>query len=163
MSIFPTNSISHPGVKRESQNHLSCPIPNKTPKKVDDVIVIDDPSPVSASQPETMTAHVSDARITHLEAEFKEKVNKLQLQLDEKTNQLNEKTKEVDQSKNELHEKTNELNTKGNQLKSLRANVCRLLQVLVPEIEVDCEQESGDGETVDELLKQVLEANQKSE
>ena len=110
-----------------------------------------------------MTAHVSDARITHLEAEFKEKVNKLQLQLDEKTNQLNEKTKEVDQSKNELHEKTNELNTKGNQLKSLRANVCRLLQVLVPEIEVDCEQESGDGETVDELLKQVLEANQKSE
>lgn len=45
------------------------------------------------------------------------------------------------------------------QLRSLRDNVCKLLRVLVPEIELGDKEEILDNTTVDNLLKQVLEAN----
>lgn len=45
------------------------------------------------------------------------------------------------------------------QLRSLRDNVCKLLRVLVPEIELGDKAEIRDNTTVDNLLKQVLEAN----
>jgi hypothetical protein len=43
------------------------------------------------------------------------------------------------------------------QLYDLRGNVCKLLRVLVPELEVDDRKENFEDQTVDELLKQVLE------
>lgn len=45
------------------------------------------------------------------------------------------------------------------QLRNLRENVCKLLRVLVPEIELGDKAEILDDTTVDNLLKQVLEAN----
>lgn len=45
------------------------------------------------------------------------------------------------------------------QLRNLRDNVCKLLRVLVPEIELGEKAEIMDDTTVDNLLKQVLEAN----
>lgn len=45
------------------------------------------------------------------------------------------------------------------QLRNLRDNVCKLLRVLVPEIELGDKAEILDDTTVDNLLKQVLEAN----
>lgn len=45
------------------------------------------------------------------------------------------------------------------QLRNLRDNVCKLLRVLVPEIELGDKTEILDDTTVDNLLKQVLEAN----
>ena len=45
------------------------------------------------------------------------------------------------------------------QLRHLRDNVCKLLRVLVPEIELGDRSEILDDTTVDNLLKQVLEAN----
>lgn len=45
------------------------------------------------------------------------------------------------------------------QLRYLRDNVCKLLRILVPEIELGERAEILDNTTVDDLLKQVLEAN----
>lgn len=45
------------------------------------------------------------------------------------------------------------------QLRHLRDNVCKLLRVLVPEIELGDKSEILDDTKVDNLLKQVLEAN----
>ena len=45
------------------------------------------------------------------------------------------------------------------QLRNLRDNVCKLLRVLVPEIELGDKSEILDDTTIDNLLKQVLEAN----
>ena len=45
------------------------------------------------------------------------------------------------------------------QLRNLRDNVCKLLRVLVPEIELGDKAEILDDTTIDNLLKQVLEAN----
>lgn len=49
------------------------------------------------------------------------------------------------------------------QLYELRGNVCKLLRVLVPELEVDDRQENFQDRTVDELLQQVLEQAETSE
>jgi len=47
------------------------------------------------------------------------------------------------------------------QLRCLRDDVCKLLRILVPEIELGERAEILDNTTVDDLLKQVLEANVK--
>ena len=137
------NRFLAPGIKREHSDNLLCPVPAKSPKKIDAVIVID-PLP---SQNEKSQSN-SNNRIAELEAEHKEKLSKLQSQFDERNSVL----------RTENEQKTNELQEKSSTLKNLRENVCKLLQVLVPEIDVNCDGH-GEGETVDELLKQVLEAN----
>lgn len=195
------------GFKRENSSNMVCPVPAKSAKNVNTVIVID-PLP-----PQPSEKQLADDQFSKLVAELKAKADKLQLQLDEKTNELNKKTKEMKlkvdekstqlsaktaqlilktsefnlkmteykkittqlhkmttqfnttsnelgQKTREVVEKTKQLNEKTKQLTSLRANVCRLLQVLVPEIDVNSEQGEGEKETVDELLRQVLEANQ---
>ena len=147
------NRILAPGIKREHSDNLLCPVPAKSPKKIDAVIVID-PLP---SQNEKSQSN-SNNRIAELEAEHKEKFSKLQSQFDEKNRMLRKTVNELEQKTNELQEKSSTINEKTKQLKNLRENVCKLLQVLVPEIDVNCDGH-GEGETVDELLKQVLEAN----
>lgn len=58
-----------------------------------------------------------------------------------------------------------ELIESKSKLRDLRSNVCKLLAVLVPELDLgDTEQKNFlDDSTVDELLKQVLDANTQSE
>ena len=84
------NRFLAPGIKREHSDNLLCPVPAKSPKKIDAVIVID-PLP---SQNEKSQSN-SNNRIAELEAEHKEKLSKLQSQFDERNSVLrteNERT-----------------------------------------------------------------------
>ena len=107
----------------------------------------------------------ADVRVQELE----KKVSELQTELAKcnkeaatKTKNLNflleAKSVRIQHKDKEIVEKNfeNTLNKKTKQLKVLRDNVCKLLQVLVPEIDVESE---GHDEGIDDLLKQVLEAN----
>lgn len=89
-------------------------------------------------------------------SDAEDKMSKMVIQLDQRSTQLSKKNKEIEEKTKEIHSKENELKDRMRQLKMLRGNICKLLQVLVPEIDVESE---GDGDTVDDLLRQVLEAN----
>ena len=112
-------------------------------KKVEEVIVIDPVPARDALKVKQETAAGAD-KMSKLKTEYDEKVRKLQAslitnkaELSTANAKLSAKSKAVDEMKKQLDQKTD-------QLKQLRANVCKLLQVLVPEIDVDCEEGQGD-------------------
>ena len=164
-------SILAHGIKREAPENTVSPIPSKVPRKKSDaadVIVIDSlpstktqqqqkPSSESAAakQAKELASRVKtlEGELSKIKSDGKDQLEKLAMQLSEKSAQLAKKDSEM---KDKILAKTRELNEKMKQLKSLRGNVCKLLQVLVPEIDVLSE---TDGAKVDDLLKQVLEAN----
>ena len=155
-------------MKREAPGNTVSPIPAKVQRKKSDVIVID-PLPSTTQQQKALQSEAEkrikelESRVKTLEGELSEvksnsktEKEKLTRDLGEKSALLIKRKKEIEEKKEEVQSKGNELREKTRQLKILRGNVCKLLQVLVPEIDVESE---GDGETVDDLLKQVLEAN----
>jgi predicted RNase H-like nuclease (RuvC/YqgF family) len=160
-------SILSRGLKREAPENIVSPVPAK--RKNTDVIVID-PFPSSKQQQKPLQNEADQKRIKELESRVKtleselseaknkrkSETDKLLVDLQEKSALMIKRNKEVEAKKEEVQSKGNELREKTRQLKILRGNVCKLLQVLVPEIDVESE---GDGETVDDLLKQVLDAN----
>ena len=158
------------GIKREAPDSLTGPIPAKVQrKKSDSAVIVIDPLPSSAQQKKSSESD-AEKRIKELESQVKalekelsdvkssgkEKTENLMGQLNEKSALLIKRNKEVEAKGEELRSKDAELQNKTKQLKILRENVCKLLQVLVPEIDVESE---GGDETIDDLLKQVLEAN----
>ena len=162
-------SILASGIKREATENLVSPIPPKVQRKKSDaaVIVID---PLPSTQQQRPSETEAEKRIKELESRVKTLENELskaksdgKTQMDklvvdsqEKSTLLIKRNKEFKEKEQELQSKGNELREKTRQLKVLRGNVCKLLQVLVPEIDVESE---GDVESIDDLLRQVLEAN----
>ena len=162
-------SILASGIKREAPENLVSPIPPKVQRKKSDaaVIVID---PLPSTQQQRPSETEAEKRIKELESRVKTlenelskaksdgktQMDKLVVDLQEKSALLIKRNKEFEEKTQELQSKGNELREKTRQLKVLRGNVCKLLQVLVPEIDVESE---GDVESIDDLLRQVLEAN----
>lgn len=97
-----------------------------------------------------------EKELADVKSSGKDKMENLVGQLNEKSALLIKRNKDVEAKEQEVRSKETEVKEKTKQLKVLRENVCKLLQVLVPEIDVESE---GGEETIDDLLKQVLEAN----
>lgn len=109
--------------------------PVQKPRVEKEVIIIDDPSP----PPE--------------EKKFEPEINH-ERALDGVDNDLIIKLGKLSREEQWI-----KLANSAQQLRHLRENVCKLLRVLVPEIELGDKAEILDDTTVDDLLKQVLEAN----
>ena len=165
------SSILAAGIKREASDSLASPPPAKVQRKKSDsaAVIVIDPLP-SATHPPKAAGIGAEKRLKELESQVKalekeladvkssgkEKMENLVGQLNEKSALLIKRNKDVEAKEQEVRSKETELKEKTKQLKVLRENVCKLLQVLVPEIDVESE---GGEETIDDLLKQVLEAN----
>ena len=156
------------GIKREAPGNNVSPIPAKVQRtKLDATIIVIDQPPTQQQKPSETDAQKRikelESRVKTLESELSEVRSEGKNRLDELVEELHEKSvmlirrnKEFEEKKQEVQSKQNDLREKTRELKVLRGNVCKLLQVLVPEIDVESE---GDGDTVDDLLRQVLEAN----
>lgn len=164
-----------PGIKRGPSENLVSAISAKIQRKNSSPgVIIIDPTPVQSSdsmQQKPLKLTVSaDVRVQELEKKVSElqtelakcnkdaatKTKNLNFLLEAKSVQIQHKDKEIVEKKTALKVMDNILNKRTKQLKVLRDNVCKLLQVLVPEIDVESE---GHDEGIDDLLKQVLEAN----
>ncbi|XP_028413636.1 MORC family CW-type zinc finger protein 3-like [Dendronephthya gigantea] len=162
------------GIKREAPENAVSPIPSKVPRRKSeaaDVIVIDSlPSTETQRREKSPSESAAEKRakeladrvksletvLSKLKSDGKDQMEKLAMQLSEKSAQLAKKDSEMKDKTDEIQTKTRELNEKSKQLKLLRGNVCKLLQVLVPEIDVLSDTDEA---KVDDLLKQVLDAN----
>ena len=128
------------GVKREVEdNDVIEQPPVRKPRLDKEVIIIDSPSPTHEGDKFELGGE-SDAVLNDVDNDIIVKLGKLN-----------------------RHEQWIKLATSAQQLRNLRGNVCKLLRVLVPEIELGDKTEILDDTTVDDLLKQVLEANLQSE
>ena len=124
------------GVKRGHDDDDVIEQPPKQKSRVEkEVIIIDDPSP----PPE--------------QKKFEPEVSH-ELALDGVDNDLI-----IELGKLSREEQWIKLAKSAQQLRHLRDNVCKLLRVLVPEIDLGDRSEILDDTTVDNLLKQVLQAN----
>ena len=141
------------GIKRRHDDSYpsAAEPPRQKPKITDkDVIVIDPPSPPAVDDSPALKSPTpplnGDAKPQ--EAEGK---------LEENKDDVEEAAKI---SKQEPQQEMTELITAKRHLRALRANVCKLLRLLVPELELDDGKEAMlEDTTVDELLQQVLAAN----
>ena len=166
--IFFLCSILASGIKREASENTVSPIPSKVQRQNQDTpVIVIDPLVTSTTQqkPSESEKRIKEleSRVKTLEGELsdvknkgKEEMVQLSAELHEKSAQLFKRNREFEEKERQMNSTQGELEEKTNQLRVLRGNVCRLLQVLVPEIDVESE---GDGERVDDLLNQVLEAN----
>ncbi|KAL9968838.1 hypothetical protein ACROYT_G020977 [Oculina patagonica] len=129
------------GFKRphdDDDDVIEQPVVRK-PRVETEVIIIDDPTPPPPQEKEKT---------------FEPVINDSELALDGVDNDLIIKLGKLSREEQWI-----KLAQSAQQLRNLRENVCKLLRVLVPEIELGEKAELLDNTTVDNLLKQVLEAN----
>lgn len=128
------------GIKRphDDDDVIEQPVVQK-PRVETEVIVIDSPPPPPPQEEEKT---------------FEPVINDNDLALDGVDNDLIIKLGKLSREEQWI-----KLAQSAQQLRNLRDNVCKLLRVLVPEIELGDKSEILDNTTVDNLLKQVLDAN----
>ncbi len=129
------------GFKRphdDDDDVIEQPVVRK-PRVETEVIIIDDPTPPPPQEKEKT---------------FEPVINDSELALEGVDNDLIIKLGKLSREEQWI-----KLAQSAQQLRHLRENVCKLLRVLVPEIELGEKAELLDNTTVDNLLKQVLEAN----
>ena len=128
------------GIKRahDDDDVIEQPVAQK-PRVEKEVIVIDSPPPPPPPQEEETFEPVTNDNELALEGVDNDLIIKL--------------------GKLSKEDQWIKLAQSAQQLRNLRDNVCKLLRVLVPEIELGDKAEILDDTTVDNLLKQVLEAN----
>lgn len=128
------------GIKRphDDDDVIEQPVVQK-PRVETEVIVIDSPPPPPPPEDEKTIEPV---------------INDNDLALDGVANDLIIKLGKLSREEQWI-----KLAQSAQQLRNLRDNVCKLLRVLVPEIELGDKSEILDNTTVDNLLKQVLDAN----
>lgn len=129
------------GFKRphdDDDDVIEQPVVQK-PRVETEVIIIDSPTPPSPEEEEKT---------------FEPVINDSELALEGVDNDLIIKLGKLSREEQWI-----KLAQSAQQLRNLRENVCKLLRVLVPEIELGEKADILDNTTVDNLLKQVLEAN----
>ena len=133
------------GIKRphdDNEDVIEQPLTQK-PRKEAEVIIIDSPPPPLPQEEEQA---------------FEPVINASEPALDGVDNDLIIKLGKLSRAEQWI-----KLAQSAQQLRNLRDNVCKLLRVLVPEIELGDKAQILDNTTVDGLLKQVLEANLNSD
>lgn len=127
------------GIKRirnDNDDVIEQP-PKQKPRVEKEVIIIDDPTPPPPPEEEKVEPEINrDLAVDGVDKDLIIKLRKLSPE-----------------------EQWIKLAKSAQQLRYLRDKVCKLLRVLVPEIDLGDRTEILDNTTVDDLLKQVLEAN----
>lgn len=137
-----TEKADSPLVKGNKRAHdsdddvIEQPVPKKP--RAEEIILIDSPPPAPPSE-EKPTEGLPDSDGAAVEGVDNDLIVKL--------SKLNKEQQWIT------------LAQSAQQLRNLRDNVCKLLRVLVPEIDLGEKSEILDDTTIDNLLKQVLEAN----